>query len=92
MNTNEGDSMTNLITDGWEEFELTCVSCKETFTELADPSRVARHWAGEMVQNVWSEAGDDYREFMIGIRSGHWICGAKYNDCWTTVFGSDEEE
>ena len=90
--------MSNLITDGWEEFQLTCASCKETFTELADQDRVVRHWEGAMVQDVWNEAGDDYREFMIAVRAkhtmgmNHWICGAKHNDCWTKVFGSDEEE
>ena len=61
--------MNNLITEGWEEFTLTCGICKGTFSELADPSRVARHWAGAMVQDVWTEANDDYREFMIAVRA-----------------------
>ena len=97
-NTNKGDNMSNPITDEWVECELTCVSCKGTFTELADPHRVARHWRGENVQDVWAEAGDDYREFMISLRAkhtmnmDHWLCGAKYSNCWEKFFSEDEED
>ncbi len=84
--------MSNPITEGWETFKITCQICKQTQEVQADPDRIARHHNGGLVQDVWIEATDEYREMMIGIRSGHWICGKSHNDCWTKLFGSDETD
>jgi len=62
--------------EGWEQATLKCEVCKEEDTVEYDPARRKRHNQGELVQEVWSEAPAEYREKMIGLRSGMYICNS----------------
>lgn len=35
---------------------------------------VTKYWDGEKVQNIWPDESPDYREVMIGYRTGWFIC------------------
>jgi hypothetical protein len=67
-----------IITDNWIEKSIKCVMCKEEDTVKYDPYRWQQYTGGRMVQNVWPEAPATYREKLIGLRSGHYVC----NTCW----------
>ena len=78
---------TNIFKDGWITKSIKCQSCKEDDTVEYDPFRWQQYKGGELVQNVWPEAPASYREKIIGLRSGYYVC----DKCWTTQFGDDDE-
>ena len=70
--------------EGWETATIKCVICKKSEEVEYDPVRRKRNIQGEMVQDVWIEASDQYREKMIALRTGMYWC----DDC----FPKDEVE
>jgi len=70
--------------EGWETATIKCVICKKSEEVEYDPVRRKRNIQGENVQDIWIEASDQYREKMIALRSGIYIC----DDC----FPKDEVE
>ena len=79
--------MTNPITENWIKKTITCSTCKKKDTVEYDPHRWMKYMSGQMVQNVWPEAPADYREKLIGVRSGFYIC----DTCWPAEEDEDAE-
>ena len=68
----------NIFTEQWIKKSITCTMCGESDTVEYDPFRWQQYIGGQMVQNVWPEAPASYREKLIGLRSGHYVC----DSCW----------
>tara|TARA_R100000808_G_C2096129_1_gene114801 strand:+ start:395 stop:625 length:231 start_codon:yes stop_codon:yes gene_type:complete len=64
--------------EGWKTATLKCVMCRRSEEVEYDPDRSKRHIQGENVQDVWVEASKQYREKMIALRTGIYIC----DDCF----------
>jgi hypothetical protein len=56
------------------QLEATCLTCKGEAYVLAQPDLVHRYQDGELVQNVWPDTSTEYREVIIGWRTGAYIC------------------
>jgi hypothetical protein len=56
------------------QLEATCLTCKGEAYVLAQPDLVDKYQQGELVQNVWPDASTEYREVIIGWRTGAYIC------------------
>ena len=67
--------------EGWKKATLTCRNCSKNDAVVYDPDRAKRHERGALVQDVWAEAPLAYREKMIGLRTGMWIC----ETCWENI-------
>jgi len=56
------------------QLEATCLTCKGEAYVLAEPDLVDKYYQGALVQNVWPDASTEYREVIIGWRTGAYIC------------------
>jgi len=58
------------------DITIKCCGCGMYHNIQPKISDVLRYWAGEKVQNIWPDEDADYREVMIGYRTGWFICPA----------------
>ncbi len=58
-----------------------CVVCGQHAVIELDPVKIARWKAGGLVQDVWPEQSDEWREMLIT---------GTHPKCWTDLFGVDD--
>jgi len=56
------------------QIQVDCKICGNVQTIRASTTSVKRYLAGELVQNVWPDAETNWRECMIGFRTGMYVC------------------
>ena len=74
--------------NGKHVFKLPCNVCAESEWVEVDGYLMAQYLRGALVQNVFPapEFSAEYREQIIGIRSGYHVC----ENCWGVVFAEEE--
>ena len=63
--------------------QRTCMWCNKTYFINLDKAKVARHAAGEHVQNVWPELDAGQREQIIS---------GTHDACFDDMFKNDDED
>jgi hypothetical protein len=58
------------------DITIRCCGCSTKHTVQPTLLEVTSYWNGGKVQHVWSDESPDYREVMIGYRTGWFICPA----------------
>lgn len=73
--------------NGYIHINVTCNYCWKDFSAgLVHVKDYEDYMNGELVQKIWPHASTDWREMLIGSRTGHYIC----NQCWEFEMGDGE--
>lgn len=56
------------------QLEATCLTCKGEAYALSPKHLVDQYLEGGLVQDIWPDECDEYREIIIGWRTGAYIC------------------
>lgn len=62
------------------DITIKCCGCGMNHNIQPKLLDVTRYWDGAKVQDIWPDEDADYREVMIGYRTGYFIC-PRCNEC-----------